>query len=158
MNQMLVYLDYTGIACMTFSLPWVYIRTFEVHNYEDTQFLLFVAIISILYAAVTGSYIYLFVMQISSRIIHENCQLSLFVLGVIAGYPIYYAYLFQPYDYENYWRFMAGMCLIIGYIIYQLRFPEILMRDGASDGKIWNSHVMWHIFVSIAQYVYLINC
>lgn len=48
-------------------------------------------------------------------------------------------------------------CLVGAYVVcYKLAAPERFLRPGLSDGKIWNSHVLWHLFVAVGQCGYML--
>jgi len=45
--------------------------------------------------------------------------------------------------------------MVIGYAVFYISYiPERFFAPGAADGKIWNSHVIWHSLSSIAQLCY----
>jgi len=155
MNKTLIYIDYIGIANMAFSTPWLYIITFDVESYEDTYFVLYLSCVMGAYTSCIALYLYLFMNQISTDTIHLICQYSLISLALIAAFPIYYAAIFHDMDDGHYYRMWSSIGLTTGYIIYSSGFPETFLYDGVADGKIWNSHVLWHICVSVAQYLYI---
>jgi predicted membrane channel-forming protein YqfA (hemolysin III family) len=46
----------------------------------------------------------------------------------------------------------AIISLVLGYVICFLwKYPERLFPPGTSDGKLWNSHSIWHIMLFICQ-------
>lgn len=50
----------------------------------------------------------------------------------------------------------AVVLLALGYGgLYLGRIPERLLPEGAADGRIWNSHVLWHIAAACAQLLYV---
>lgn len=158
MNQTLIYIDYIGIANMAFSTPWLYIITFDVQSYEDAHLCLYLSVVLGAYTACIGLYLYLFIYQISNDTTHILCRYSLVSLAMIACFPIYYAAIFHKMQEGHYYRMWSGLGLITGYVIYSTGFPESFFNDGTADGKIWNSHVLWHMIVSFTQYLYIRSC
>jgi hypothetical protein len=47
---------------------------------------------------------------------------------------------------------------VVGYTVFYLgRFPECILPPCAADGKIYNSHVLWHIMASLSQLRYVLK-
>lgn len=50
---------------------------------------------------------------------------------------------------------MGMASFVFGYIVfYKGLLPDRVFNLGQSDGKIWNSHVIWHALSSIGQIFY----
>ena len=94
----------------------------------------YVAVLFALCLCVFGS------MLVAGRVSRMS-QPLLVLLAVVGGYPLL----------DNGWCVVAGLGFAVGYALFVLHTPERYMREGAADGKIYNSHVLWHIMASLAQ-------
>lgn len=51
---------------------------------------------------------------------------------------------------------IAVVGLLVGYVLCFLnQYPERLFKSGVSDGKLWNSHVLWHLILFTGQMCFL---
>ena len=53
---------------------------------------------------------------------------------------------------------VAMLGFVVGYTVFFIgRFPECVLSPGAADGRIYNSHVLWHIMASLSQLRYVMK-
>jgi len=144
-NQTLLYVDLIGIANMAFGSPYMYAKIIGYDGLERYCALLFG-----LYMIVVGTYTYLFYRQIPYYNTVAISQALIVMLGAVGNLPLLYLS-----EYDNTFVY-ANVSILSGYVLFYLgRLPERFMSNGSTDGKIYNSHVLWHCAVFASQYYYL---
>ena len=141
-NQRLIYLDLIGICCMAFGSPWLYAVVYESYSFSDPGFRAYTTILTLQYACCVGLFTYA---MLSGA--HVARQPLLVVLAATGNYPA-----LHHHDPLARWAvaLFAG-----GYVLfYTLRFPECAFT--ASDGRIWHSHVLWHLAAAGAQLCFVV--
>jgi len=133
-NQTLIGVDMLGICCMAFGSPWGFANANNISDPRDAAFIAYVVILSFSFASCAVAIL----TQSRMR------QPLLVVLAVIGNVPA-----------QN---LTAAMGFAVGYaVFYRGRFPECFLPPGATDGKIYNSHVLWHILASLSQLGYVMK-
>ena len=154
---MLLNLDLTGISCMALGSPWLFAVAIRVETPTESLFLVFCASVLASFVAclVTCTY------SVVASDIAEGCmniRRSLLVfLAALGNYPSVVIAL-DP-SFPDVWRVYAAVAMatiVLGYtVFYTKRWPECFMAPGAADSKIWHSHVLWHMAVSVSQFAYV---
>lgn len=150
MNQTLLYVDLIGIANMAFGSPYMYAKIMCVHYYNDNMFLIFCITLFSMYVITVGIYAYFLYKQIPYYKTKMLSQTLIVILGAIGNLPVFFIR-----EYDNAFVY-ANISILSSYFLFYLcALPERLLAYGATDGKLWNSHVFWHIGVFLSQYWYL---
>jgi predicted membrane channel-forming protein YqfA (hemolysin III family) len=147
-NHSLLYLDMIGISNMVFGTPILYQNVVGNQHYS-----IYVYGIFGLYFTTVFIFLYCAVKQIDIQISYVYCQTLLVSLVVYGSIPLWIA----PYSHDFMDYYVATIMLTFGYLFYASAIPERFMMLGAADGRIWNSHVIWHNFVTLAQCLYIQN-
>lgn len=151
MHKFLAALDLVGIASNAWGVPWVACLAFGkqavTHSlYAKAFFILYVATcVSSVAAAYAGR--------------HSMHQRMLILLAVLGNLPSVYA----VFDASSGLCMSARACLMLGPLLFAsgyvafcvCRIPEAVLPPGTADGRVWNSHVLWHIASSAGQMCYL---
>ena len=134
-SPILYNLDLAGICCMSFGSPYLYFLAYGTDGLEVyTGVLVLVTVVCL--ALITKDTLY------SKVSTHESCIIVLFVVG---NYPAAKLPAAQ----------MAVAIVISAYILFRcMRLPERLLSEPAA-GKIWHSHVFWHLSVLASQLCYI---
>jgi hypothetical protein len=148
MHHTLLYLDMTGISNMVFATPILYQNVIGNHHCCIYLYGIFS-----LYFTTICIFIYCAAKQIDIQTSSVYCQTLLISLVVYASIPLWIA----PYNVDFIYYYVATCFLALGYVFYAFAIPERFMMIGVADGKIWNSHVIWHCMVSVSQYLYIQN-
>lgn len=149
MNQTLLYVDLIGIANMAFGSPYMYVKIMSVHYYNDNMFLIFCITLFSMYMITVGVYIYFLYKQVPYYKTKMLSQTLIVILGAIGNLPVFFIR-----EYDNAFVY-ANVSILSSYCLFYLfALPERLLENGATDGKLWNSHVFWHICVFLSQYWY----
>lgn len=150
LNQTLIYIDLIGVANMAFGSPYIFITVFD----SDKHLLKYSVLLLFTYCITVYVYLYMFFKNIPYHKTHFISQCLIVSLGIIGNAPLFYMIYTQEYRYSEYEY--ASIVILFSYITFYLfNIPERFLCTGASDGKLWNSHVLWHIGVSVTQYLYL---
>jgi predicted membrane channel-forming protein YqfA (hemolysin III family) len=147
MHNRLIYLDLIGISNMAITTPVFYLNTIGYNEYYH----IYITSIASMYLFSLSVFIYnmMYNVAIDKSIVY--CQALLVFMTIFTCTPMMFAGINMHAC--NY--YISVSFLTAGFLLYSTRLPERLMRLGSADGKIWNSHVIWHCFVSIAQYYYI---
>ena len=133
-NQRLINVDMLGICFMAFGSPWVFARANGISDPADAAFVAYVAILMLAFACC--------VVAIATQ---STMRQPLLVTLAIVGN---YASLGSA----------AMLGFVVGYTVFFIgRFPECVLSPGAADGRIYNSHVLWHIMASLSQLRYVMK-
>jgi predicted membrane channel-forming protein YqfA (hemolysin III family) len=153
LNSVLINFDLMGICQGALGSSWfMYIYVGKIND-------LFLTYVSILYS---NYFICLILFNILLTSKDKNLLLSnlamnlLLLLAFIGNLPLI------AIGCSNYFPFLLRLCclsgtctLFLGYLIYIYYIPEIFLLPGKADGKIWNSHVIWHNCVTISQVFFI---
>ena len=143
----LIYLDLIGISNMALSTPVIYLSVFNKVSYND----FYITFMFSNYALSLCVFMYSMIFNVSIKNVMPYCQAILVFMAFIACSPFVFVNLNMQL-----WNYYVSMIVLsFGFVIYITNFPERLMNLGAADGRIWNSHVLWHCFVSLSQYFYI---
>lgn len=148
-QETFIYIDLIGIANMAFGIPFIYEKISEkMPVYEYGSY------ISLLYITTVVIYAYLFYNMIPFHQTQIFSQCLIVCLGLIANIPICYTIIVH---YTEHILFVyANLNVLLSYLLfYLLQIPDRFLGIKECEGKIWNSHVLWHLGVSITQYMYL---
>ncbi len=146
-QQTLIYIDLIGIANMVFGIPFIGTKISEkMHiNYYS---------IYVMYIITVSIYCYCFYNMIPFHQTQLFSQCLIVCLGLIANIPICYTII--VHHTEHILFVYANLNVLLSYILfYLLQIPDRFFGIEFCEGKIWNSHVLWHLGVSITQYMYL---
>lgn len=131
-------LDLAGVCCMSFGSPWLYMTSYGTDGlwvYTAGLFSLMATCLCMLGMATIRNEI-------------AACEHWIIALSLVGNYPAFH----RPAT------TLATAAAFVGYLLfYRLHFPERFMRAGAVDGKIWNSHVLWHCAVFASQLCFVIS-
>ena len=129
-------LDLVGVCCMSFGSPWLYVNAHGTQGLGIYMLVLFsVMMVCILKLA-----------KASLRNEIAACEPWILALASVGNYPT----LNRPIT------TIATATIFIAYLLfYRLHFPERFLQPGAADGRIWSSHVLWHVAVFIGQLGYI---
>lgn len=148
MHNYLLYFDMAGISNMVFGTPVLYQNVSGKNEYDAYIYGIFT-----LYGITVITFIYCAVYQIDIAKSYTYCQSLLISLVAFGSIPLW----ITPYTYVLHDYYLATFFIVLGYMFYATAIPESLMKTGSIDGKLWNSHVIWHCMVSISQYLYIKN-
>ncbi len=134
-NRILLYLDMAGISNMAFGTPILYCNVIgdDIYYYLCTIFSL--------YSILIGSFIYCAIYDIDIQKSYIYCQSLLVLLVMLGSIPLWIV----PYNIDFMDYYIATFFIVSGYIFYASCIPERILSIGISDGKLWNSHVIWHL-------------
>ena len=146
-NQRLIYLDLIGICCMAFGSPWL----FAVANGTNNPvFHVYIAILAIQYACCVGLFARLLLSNANMTRWtpwHQPLLVGLAATGNFPALQIHHTPLAR----------LAVAFFVGGYLFfYTLKLPECLFPHIAFDGRIWNSHVLWHLAAAGAQLCFVV--
>ncbi len=159
-NQHMVYVDQIGISSMALVSPFFFAlserRTLEA-AVATASFSVYTEVLGVLTTMAYALFIGALAFGQHPALFKLREPILLGLAGVgnwpalrIAMDPL------QPHPL----RLQCGVslgCLVGGYILcYKLCVPERFFRLGWSDGRIWNSHVLWHCWVAMGQCGYML--
>jgi hypothetical protein len=146
-QETLIYIDLIGIANMVFGIPFIGTKISEkMHiNYYS---------IYVMYIITVSIYCYFLYNMIPFHQTQLFSQCLIVCLGLIANIPI--CYIIIVHYTEHILFVYANLNVLLSYVLfYLLQIPDRFLGIKFCEGKIWNSHVLWHLGVSITQYMYL---
>jgi predicted membrane channel-forming protein YqfA (hemolysin III family) len=159
LNRRLINLDLIGICNMAFGSPWIFCAAFGIRDPLFVLFLVYLVILFLWYLACVSLFIHAMVSEKESPALTNLRQPILISLAVV-GNSSSVVVVFSG-RLNGYWRlfcFLGVFFMGVGYVLFYInRIPERKFRLGCADGKIYNSHVLWHIFASIGQLFLLIT-
>jgi predicted membrane channel-forming protein YqfA (hemolysin III family) len=134
--QALFNLDLAGVCCMSFGSPWLYVNAYGTDGLGIYMLALFSLMIVCIFKLAKAS--------LRNEI--AACEPWILALASVGNYPA----LNRPVT------TISTATIFIAYLLfYRLHFPERFLQPGTADGKIWSSHVLWHIAVFIGQLGYI---
>ena len=152
LNQILINLDLMGICQGSLGSSWFMATYLGIRKWQDDRFLVYVSILYTNYIMCMVVFSYLLMSADKSAVFNRLAINLLLVLAVIGNAPL--IAIGCSNSFPMYLR-ICCLCgtgtLSLGYMIYSNNIPEVFMKVGIADGKIWNSHVIWHNLVTIAQ-------
>ena len=133
-NQRLINVDMLGICFMAFGSPWVFARANDIQSSNDVRFVAYVFVLACFFACCAAA----IATQSALR------QPLLVALAIVGNYASLGS--------------TAMLGFVVGYTVFFIgRFPECVLSPGAADGRIYNSHVLWHIMASLSQLRYVMK-
>jgi predicted membrane channel-forming protein YqfA (hemolysin III family) len=147
MHNRLIYLDFIGISNMAITTPVFYLNIVGHNEYYHV----YITSIASVYLFSLSIFVYSMMYNVDIDKSIAYCQGLLVFMAIMTCTPM----MIVGIDMQLCRYYISVACLATGFLIYCARLPERLMKLGAADGKIWNSHVLWHCFVSVAQYYYI---
>lgn len=155
-NQKLINFDLMGICQGALGSPYFMARLLRISHPNNDAFRLYIAILSTNYAICMLTFGYLLVSNNKNKLLKSLSITFLLLLAALGNAPLIAIGLDHSFPTKIRAFCLCGpSSLTIGYLIYISNFPEIFFRPGIADGKIWNSHVIWHNFVTIAQIYFM---
>lgn len=151
-NQSLINLDLIGICQGALGAPYFMARLLKTSDWNDAYFQLYVCWMSVQYCTCIVAFGYLLCVDSQIKCCKGWAMCNLLVLAVIGNAPIL-AIGVSPSFASNVrvYCLCGPAALGVGYMIYSLHIPEAFLDAGQSDGRVWNSHVIWHNLVTISQ-------
>lgn len=158
-NSTLIYIDYIGISNMSIGTYWILLIALQSHIFNIEFFLIYTFIVCCFHSFLLCIFSNVLVSGKINIIIDKIEQPLLCSLAVICNLPAFLITINDEMSYE--WRVCCSLSLLyfsFGYIIfYILKIPESWYDVGLCDGKFWNSHILWHIFITNGQFFYLMT-
>ena len=138
-TPLLYNLDLAGICCMSVGSPYLYELAYGTEGLEQHTAVL---------VLLTATCLSLLMQSTLRREVSTTCEPLILVLAAVGNYPA----LRLPLA-------TVGMVIVItAYILFKnLHFPERLLPQYPSNGKIWHSHVLWHCAVFAGQLCYVVQ-
>jgi predicted membrane channel-forming protein YqfA (hemolysin III family) len=152
MSQHLLNIDLIGITFMTFVSPYFY----YVGGPEGMD----------IYCSVLFCTQVVCILMFASNLVFGESNISaaleqplLFGLASVGNLSTIRLLFVDTVDIQQ--RVVSAVSLVLLVTGYAFCFinhwPEVFLPDGASDGKIWNSHVIWHGMLFVTQMLYLLS-
>ena len=158
MNQRLINLDLIGICFMALGSPWIFAIANKSDRFGDPSFLAYIAVLLSSFCGCIILLCLLFTGNVSGGWTRVR-QPCLVILSIIGNFPA--IQVGTDRGFSPVWRSLSLLAVggfLLGYAVFFAgRFPECLLPLGVADGKVWNSHVIWHIIASLAQLFYVMT-
>ena len=155
-NNMLINFDLIGICQGALGSPWFMANLLQIDTFNNDYFLSYVSLLFTFYIICVFIFGYLLISTDKHEILDRLAINMLLFLALIGNTPLIIIGLNNRFPLMFRILCLTGTgSLGLGYIIYTKNIPEVFMRPGIADGKIWNSHVIWHTFVTIAQMCFI---
>lgn len=152
LNQVLINLDLMGICQGSLGSAWFMATYLGIKNWQDDRFLIYVSFLYTNYIMCMVVFSYLLMSADKSVILNKLAINLLLLLAVIGNAPLIAIGCSNSFCMPLRACCLCGTgTLTFGYMIYSNNIPDVFMRVGVADGKIWNSHVIWHNLVTVAQ-------
>ena len=155
-RQRLVNIDLIGITCMCFVTPYFLIIGDQSSMSADVVFTKdFVNYCIVLFAMQFLCSIVFFYNLIfgESSVAYLLRQPLLCILAALGNWAAVKIMISSTMSLSL--RIHCGVsviCLLFGYVLcFMNQMPEVFFQKGVGDGKIWNSHVIWHGLLFIAH-------
>lgn len=158
-RERLIQIDLIGICAMSFCSPYFYFLGNDlIHGdvFERMGYQIYLLVLFVLFIVP----VIMFLFNLKYGETHTTSKLRQVVLVVLASWGNIVAVRLFVNTVVPFWiRFiclLSVFCFLFGYVCCFLNlFPEVLFeKEGISDGKWWNSHVIWHFCAGIAQIAY----
>jgi predicted membrane channel-forming protein YqfA (hemolysin III family) len=130
-------LDLAGVCCMSFGSPWLYVIAYGTEGLAIYMSVLFSLTTTCLLMLVRATF----------RNEMATCEHWIVALAMVGNYPA----LHRPIT-----TLATATAFVAYFVFYRLHFPERFMQAGYADGKIWNSHVLWHCSVFVSQLCFVV--
>jgi predicted membrane channel-forming protein YqfA (hemolysin III family) len=141
-----------GICQGALGSPYFMARLLRISDWNDNVFKIYVYILLTLYCICMFFFGYLLITNSKNSCIKKISIYNLLILATFGNAPLICIGLNNSFPITIRMYCLCGpISLTLGYIIYLYNIPEMFLKEGVSDGKIWNSHVIWHNFVTISQ-------
>lgn len=158
-NKTLINIDLIGICCMSFGSPWVFAVANKTESVGDTKFIAYLCVLFGMFLLCVTCFSYVLMKKITSgwwMLARQPLLVSLALAGNAPSFIVGFSA-----EFPTIWRtcFLVGpLGFVFGYVVFYIsRFPECRCSKGAADGKVWNSHVIWHCIASIGQLFYVVT-
>ena len=133
-NQRLINVDMLGICFMAFGSPWVFAKANGISDPTDAAFVGYVAALILAFTCCV-------VAIVTQSALRQPLLVALAIVGNYASLGS-----------------TAMLGFVVGYTVFFIgRFPECVLPPGVADGRIYNSHVLWHIMASLSQLRYVMR-
>ena len=149
-NQRLIFVDLIGISFMCLTAPFFYELGGSGGFYTYCMILFSLVVVC--------NCVFVFNMVYGESEILSFCRQPLLCLmAAIANWTAVRIMLNSNLAVDiRIYSAISFFCLLGGYLLcYVHHIPELCFPLGLADGKIWNSHVIWHFLLFISQTVYL---
>lgn len=151
-NNSLINFDLMGICQGALGSPYFMARLLRISDWNDNVFKIYVYILLTLYCICMFFFGYLLITNSKNSCIKKISIYNLLILATFGNAPLICIGLNNSFPITiRMYCFCGPISLTLGYIIYLYNIPEVFLKEGVLDGKIWNSHVIWHNFVTISQ-------
>ena len=161
-SQRLINIDFFGITAMGFVGPYFYLlswgpgdgskQSLSAPGFENYNMIIFICMGL---CFVTFTYQLFFGENKYTRFLQQPLLCGLFLWCNVPAIWVLQQPAYPAYVHAFTVTSILGMCG--GYaVFYKGLLPERLYEVGASDGLWWNSHVIWHLLGSMAQFCYIL--
>ncbi len=156
LNQTLINMDLMGICQGALGSPWFIATLMSTKKYTEDSFLVYTSILFSNYIMCIIVFGYLLAYPNKNELLSQISISLLLILAAIGNAPLIVIGLSNSFPIQLRVVCLCGTSsLFAGYMIYTSHIPERFMKLGVADGKIWNSHVIWHNFVTVSQICFM---
>jgi predicted membrane channel-forming protein YqfA (hemolysin III family) len=156
LNQTLINIDLIGICQGALGSPWFIATLAGTKTYTEDVFLVYTSLLFSNYVMCIIVFGYLLAYPNKNELLSHISITLLLILASIGNGPLIIIGFSSSFSTSLRALCLCGSSsLFIGYMIFVSHIPERFFTAGAADGKIWNSHVIWHNFVTISQICFM---
>lgn len=156
LNQTLINMDLIGICQGALGSPWFIATLMQTKRYTEDSFLIYNSILFSNYIMCIIVFGYLLAYPNKNELLSQISITLLLILAAVGNAPLIIIAFSSSFS-----TTLRALCacgtasLFAGYMIYASHIPERFLQLGAADGKLWNSHVIWHNFVTLSQICFM---